>query len=79
MRVIARVMAVLCALIGRVFAACSGTPDSSTPSEHFAMWIWPGFEFRVALRFLREGRMQTVLIIVGVAAGGMRAANPSCA
>ena len=33
------------------------------------MWIWPGFEFRVALRFLREGRMQTVLIIVGVAAG----------
>jgi lipoprotein-releasing system permease protein len=30
---------------------------------------WPGFEFRVALRFLREGRMQTVLIIVGVAAG----------
>ena len=33
------------------------------------MWIWPGFELRVALRFLREGRMQTVLIIVGVAAG----------
>jgi lipoprotein-releasing system permease protein len=32
-------------------------------------WIWPGFEWRVALRFLREGRMQTVLIIVGVAAG----------
>lgn len=31
--------------------------------------LWPGFEFRVALRFLREGRMQTVLIIVGVAAG----------
>ncbi len=31
--------------------------------------IWPGFELRVALRFLREGRMQTVLIIVGVAAG----------
>ncbi len=30
---------------------------------------WPGFEIRVALRFLREGRMQTVLIIVGVAAG----------
>ena len=30
---------------------------------------WPGFELRVALRFLREGRMQTVLIIVGVAAG----------
>ena len=28
-----------------------------------------GFELRVALRFLREGRMQTVLIIVGVAAG----------
>ncbi len=28
-----------------------------------------GFESRVALRFLREGRMQTVLIIVGVAAG----------
>ena len=33
------------------------------------MWIWPGFEFRVALRFLREGPMQTVLMIVGVAAG----------
>ena len=28
-----------------------------------------GFERRVALRFLREGRMQTVLIIIGVAAG----------
>ncbi|HSV34302.1 MAG TPA: FtsX-like permease family protein [Ramlibacter sp.] len=28
-----------------------------------------GFELRVALRFLREGRMQTLLIIVGVAAG----------
>ena len=30
---------------------------------------WLGFERRVALRFLREGRMQTLLIIVGVAAG----------
>jgi len=28
-----------------------------------------GFERRVALRFLREGRMQTLLIIIGVAAG----------
>ena len=28
-----------------------------------------GFERQVAIRFLREGRMQTVLIIVGVAAG----------
>jgi lipoprotein-releasing system permease protein len=28
-----------------------------------------GFEWRVAVRFLREGRMQTVLIIVGVSAG----------
>lgn len=28
-----------------------------------------GFEVRVALRFLREGRFQSVLIIVGVAAG----------
>jgi lipoprotein-releasing system permease protein len=28
-----------------------------------------GFEWRVALRFLREGPMQTLLIIVGVAAG----------
>jgi lipoprotein-releasing system permease protein len=28
-----------------------------------------GFESQVAMRFLREGRMQTVLIIVGVAAG----------
>ena len=33
------------------------------------MGTWLGFERRVALRFLREGRMQTVLIIVGVAAG----------
>jgi lipoprotein-releasing system permease protein len=32
---------------------------------------WPplGFELRVALRFLREGRFQTLLIVVGVAAG----------
>ena len=28
-----------------------------------------GFELQVALRFLREGRNQTLLIIVGVAAG----------
>jgi lipoprotein-releasing system permease protein len=28
-----------------------------------------GFEWRVAVRFLREGRMQTLLIVVGVAAG----------
>ncbi|MEF8767547.1 MAG: hypothetical protein ABTS16_16355 [Candidatus Accumulibacter phosphatis] len=33
------------------------------------MLNWLGFERRVAVRFLREGRMQTVLIIVGVAAG----------
>ena len=33
------------------------------------MRYWLGFESRVALRFLREGRMQTLLIIVGVAAG----------
>ena len=33
------------------------------------MPIWLGFERRVALRFLREGRMQSLLIIVGVAAG----------
>ncbi|MDO9167026.1 MAG: FtsX-like permease family protein [Rhodoferax sp.] len=33
------------------------------------MSSWLGFERRVALRFLREGRMQTLLIIVGVAAG----------
>jgi lipoprotein-releasing system permease protein len=33
------------------------------------MTSWLGFELRVALRFLREGRMQTVLIIIGVAAG----------
>lgn len=33
------------------------------------MMFWPGFELRVALRFLREGGMQTALIIVGVAAG----------
>ena len=30
---------------------------------------WFGFERRVATRFLREGRMQTLLIIVGVASG----------
>lgn len=33
------------------------------------MLNWLGFERHVAIRFLREGRMQTVLIIVGVAAG----------
>ena len=33
------------------------------------MLTWLGFEMKVAVRFLREGRMQTVLIIVGVAAG----------
>ena len=30
---------------------------------------WLGFSIRVALRFLREGRLQTLLILVGVAAG----------
>lgn len=30
---------------------------------------WLGFELRVALRFLLEGRKQTLLIVVGVAAG----------
>ncbi len=34
-----------------------------------AMATWFGFEGRVAVRFLREGRFQTLLIIVGVAAG----------
>ena len=33
------------------------------------MFDWLGFERRVAVRFLREGRMQSMLIIVGVAAG----------
>ena len=33
------------------------------------MQPWFGFEARVAVRFLREGRLQSVLIIVGVAAG----------
>ena len=33
------------------------------------MAAWLGFERRVAVRFLREGRMQSLLIIVGVAAG----------
>jgi lipoprotein-releasing system permease protein len=33
------------------------------------MAAWLGFEGRVAVRFLREGRFQTLLIIVGVAAG----------
>ncbi len=33
------------------------------------MLSWFGFERQVAIRFLREGRMQSVLIIVGVAAG----------
>ncbi len=34
---------------------------------HWRTWL--GFETRVAVRFLREGRLQTVLIMVGVAAG----------
>ncbi|HNU09776.1 MAG TPA: FtsX-like permease family protein [Rubrivivax sp.] len=33
------------------------------------MRVSPGFAVTVALRFLREGRMQTLLIVVGVAAG----------
>lgn len=33
------------------------------------MTLWMGFERRVAMRFLLEGRMQSLLIIVGVAAG----------
>jgi lipoprotein-releasing system permease protein len=33
------------------------------------MFNWLGFERQVAVRFLREGRMQTLLIMVGVAAG----------
>ena len=33
------------------------------------MGYWLGFEARVAVRFLREGRLQTLLIMVGVAAG----------
>ena len=33
------------------------------------MLIWPGFEWRVALRFLREGRMQTLLILAGTTGG----------
>ena len=35
------------------------------------------FERRVALRFLREGRMQSLLIVVGVAAGVAWQASPS--
>ena len=41
--------------------------SAADPSSLLARWL--GFESRVALRFLREGRMQTLLIIVGVAAG----------
>ncbi len=33
------------------------------------MGQWLGFERHVALRFLREGRVQTILMVVGVAAG----------
>ena len=33
MLAVARATAVLCALIGRVCAVCSGTSDSFTPSE----------------------------------------------
>ena len=33
------------------------------------MFSWLGFERRVALRFMLEGRTQTMLILVGVAAG----------
>lgn len=46
-------------------------PSSDTLPAPRARWRLPtlGFERMVALRFLREGRMQTLLIIVGVAAG----------
>jgi len=33
------------------------------------LWRGLGFEWQVAVRFLREGRFQSLLIIVGVAAG----------
>ena len=48
-------------------------PPLPIPQAPFAPARWRlsslGFERRVALRFLREGRKQTLLIIVGVAAG----------
>jgi lipoprotein-releasing system permease protein len=47
-------------------SASSTRPRSATRPWGAALL---GFERRVALRFLREGRMQTLLIVVGVAAG----------
>jgi len=48
-------------------AAIPPAPEAETGSRWRLGML--GFERRVALRFLREGRMQTLLIIVGVAAG----------
>jgi len=41
--------------------------SAAEPTAGLAGWL--GFEWRVGIRFLREGRMQTLLIIVGIAAG----------
>ncbi len=51
----------------KIRALRSATPSGAEGRP--AMPLWLGFERRVALRFLREGRMQALLIIVGVAAG----------
>ena len=48
----------------------AGLLDGLVHTESTMLWrTWLGFETRVAVRFLREGRLQTVLIMVGVAAG----------
>jgi len=52
-----------------MWVARSAAPWAAEPQVVQMMAGWLGFERRVALRFLREGRMQSLLIIVGVAAG----------
>ncbi len=47
----------------------AGHPKTARRPFFAALPAWLGFERRVATRFLLEGRMQTLLIIVGVAAG----------
>ena len=39
------------------------------------MKSWMPFEWIAAIRFLREGRMQSLLIIVGVLISGLSAVN----
>ncbi|HEY0879069.1 MAG TPA: FtsX-like permease family protein [Zeimonas sp.] len=43
--------------------------SAQSPSAHAPLPRWAPFEWIVALRFLREGRMQSAFIIIGVAIG----------